>query len=93
VAGLSLRTIASQLGRAPSTISQEVKRNGGVSGYRASEADKAAWARAHRPKPCKLSVSPSLCRVVVEKFREHWAPKQIAGWLKRTYAGITRNDL
>ncbi|MGY8815965.1 MAG: IS30 family transposase, partial [Gammaproteobacteria bacterium] len=53
----------------------------------ASEADKSAWARAHRPKPCKLSVSPLLCRVVVEKLKAHWAPEQIAGWLKRTYAG------
>jgi IS30 family transposase len=87
VAGLSLRTIASQLGRAPSTISREVKRNGGVSAYRASEADKAAWARAHRPKPCKLAVTPPLRRIVVQKLREQWAPEQIAGWLKRAYAG------
>jgi IS30 family transposase len=87
VAGLSLRTIATQLGRAPSTISREVNRNGGDSAYRASDADKAAWARAHRPKPCKLSVSPRLRHVVVEKLKDHWAPEQIAGWLKRAYPG------
>jgi len=87
VAGLSLRTIASQLERAPSTISREVQRNGGLVSYRANEADHATWDRAHRPKPCKLAVTPPLRRVVVQKLREHWAPEQIAGWLKRVYAG------
>ena len=87
VCHLSLRAIANQLGRAPSTVSREVQRNGGLSQYRANEADKAAWARAHRPKPCKLAVTPPLRRVVVQKLRGHWAPEQIAGWLKRAYAG------
>ena len=48
----SLRTIARQLGRAPSTISREVRRNGGSVGYRASRSDQAAWDRALRPKLC-----------------------------------------
>jgi IS30 family transposase len=55
VAGLSIRTIASQLGRARSTVSREVIRNGGRERYRASQADEAAWQRAHHPKPCKLA--------------------------------------
>ncbi len=55
VGGLSLRTIARQLGRAPSTISREINRNDGLKRYRANQADKAAWDRAHRPKPCKLA--------------------------------------
>ncbi len=87
VANVSLRGIATQLGRAPSTVSREVQRNGGLSQYRANEADKAAWDIAHRPKPCKLAVTPPLRRVVVRKLRCHWAPEQIAGWLKRAYAG------
>jgi IS30 family transposase len=87
VAGLSLRGIASQLGRAASTISREVNRNGGLSQYRATEADKAAWERAHRPKPCKLKMYPPLRRVVVGKLRGQWSPEQIAGWLKWAYAG------
>jgi DNA-binding CsgD family transcriptional regulator len=49
VSHLSLRSIAAQLGRSPSTISREVHRNGGQEQYRASQADQAAWARAHRP--------------------------------------------
>ena len=46
----SLRSIARQLRRAPSTISREVRRNGGLAGYRATTSDKAAWNRALRPK-------------------------------------------
>jgi IS30 family transposase len=52
---LSLRSIASQLGRSPSTIGREIKRNGGYDSYRAAQADQAAWDRAGRPKRCKLA--------------------------------------
>jgi len=38
-----LRKIATQLGRAPSTISREVDRNNGRSKYRAANADEQAW--------------------------------------------------
>jgi len=82
---LSLRTIATQLGRAPSTISREVNRNGGRHSYRASQADQAAWDRAHRPKACKLVANRALARVVARKLQLEWAPEQIAGWLKHTY--------
>ncbi|MGB5178842.1 MAG: IS30 family transposase [Gammaproteobacteria bacterium] len=85
--GLSLRAIASQLERSASTISREISRNGGIKHYRASQADKAAWDRAHRPKPCKLAGNPMLQRIVARKLRSHWSPEQIAGWLKRTYLG------
>src|SRR5215469_14358031 len=43
VAGRSMRSIAASLGRAPSSISREIRRNGGCQGYRASAADQAAW--------------------------------------------------
>ncbi len=56
----SLRSIARQLGRAPSTISREVRRNGGSAAYRAAASDQAAWDRALRPKLCKLACHPSL---------------------------------
>jgi len=82
---LSLRAIATRLGRAPLTISREVNRNGGLRHYRASKADEAAWDRAHRPKPCKLASEPVLSRLVASKLRLHWSPEQIAGWLKRTH--------
>ncbi len=85
--GLSLRAIASQLERSPSTISREINRNGGLTCYRANQANKAAWERAHRPKHCKLAGSPILRCIVARKLRLYWSPEQIAGWLKRTYPG------
>jgi len=83
VSDLSLRAIATQLGRSPSTISREINRNGGLKHYRASQADQAAWDRAHRPKPCKLAVNPALRCIVARKLRSNWSPDQIAGWLQR----------
>eukprot|EP01037_Dinobryon_pediforme_P005061 gene5061-5110_t len=58
--GDSIRSIATRLGRAPSTISREIKRNGDCDGYRANQADEAAWGRARRPKRCKLSENRAL---------------------------------
>ena len=80
--GLSIRAVALNLTRPPSTISREVARNGGRSAYRATAADKRALLSAKRPKACKLSMSPCLRRRVVEKLRRRWSPEQIAGWLK-----------
>jgi IS30 family transposase len=85
VAGHSLRTIAQALGRSPSTVSREVDRNDGRSEYRASRADQAAWDRALRPKRCKLVENRALARIVANKLKRLWSPKQIAGWLKRHY--------
>ncbi|AHX13004.1 integrase [Dyella jiangningensis] len=85
VAGHGIRAIALSLQRAPSTISREIARNGGPLAYRASQADEAAWARARRPKLCKLATHRGLARWVAARLRLHWAPQQIAGWLKHCY--------
>jgi IS30 family transposase len=85
VEGRSIRSIAARLGRAPSTVSREIKRNGGQLDYRAVEADSAAWDRALRPKHCKLVENIALARIVTDKLRLLWSPEQIAGWLKHTY--------
>jgi IS30 family transposase len=85
VTGRSIRTIATRLGRAPSTVSREIRRNGGQGCYRAAPAEQAAWDRAHRPKSCKLAENRALARVVTDKLRLQWSPEQIAGWLKHTY--------
>jgi IS30 family transposase len=85
VSGRSLRSIAASLNRAPSTISREINRNGDRQQYRANVADQAAWDRAHRPKTCKLTRNPALARIVASKLQLEWSPRQIAGWLKRTY--------
>ena len=83
--GHSIRSIAARIGRAPSTVSREVKRNGGRVGYRANRADGAALERAHRPKRCKLTENRALASIVTDKLRLLWSPEQIAGWLKHTY--------
>jgi IS30 family transposase len=85
VAGESIRSVAARLGRAPSTISRELKRNGGRESYRAAQADSQAWNRALRPKRCKLTRNRGLARLVADKLRMLWSPAQIAGWLKHTY--------
>lgn len=85
VAGCSIRSIAASLGRAPSTISRELSRNGGERLYRAGRADQAAGDRARRPKACKLSQNRTLARLVAGKLQLEWSPQQVAGWLKRAY--------
>jgi IS30 family transposase len=84
-AGLSIRAIAAGLGRSPSTVSREVAANGGPRRYRAARADREAWARASRPKACKLAASPGLRDIVEDKLQRRWSPQQIAGWLRLTF--------
>ncbi len=81
----SIREIAKKISRAPSTVSREIRRHGGLTNYRAAKADKKAWDNALRPKACKLSQNPTLCKIIAEKMHRGWSPEQIAGWLKRNY--------
>lgn len=81
----SIRQIAAQLGRAPSTVSREITRHGGAYTYRAAEADAQASQRARRPKLCRLARHLMLQRVVARKLTLDWSPEQIAGWLKREF--------
>jgi len=84
-AGELLCVIAVRLGRAPSTISRELARNGGRVGYRARRADQLAWQRARRPQACKLAANETLRAEVEDKLVLRWSPQQISGWLKHTY--------
>jgi IS30 family transposase len=84
-AGESLRAVAARLGRAASTVSRELARNGGSGRYRAHRADRKAWQRARRPKLSKLADHLELRAVVEEKLADWWSPQQIARWLRRTY--------
>ena len=79
--------MARLLGRSASTVSRELSRNGGYDGYRAALADETAWARARRPKRCKLATSARLRQAVASKLRLNWSPEQVAGWLKRAHPG------
>jgi len=83
----SARSMARLLGRSASTVSRELSRNGGYDGYRAALADETAWARARRPKRCKLASSARLRQAVASKLRLNWSPEQVAGWLKRAHPG------
>ena len=86
-AGSSFRTIARDLDRVVSTVSQEVARHGGRSCYRAAPADWSAWEAARRPKACRLARNRPLQKIVAAKLKEDWSPQQIAGWLNAQYPG------
>src|SRR5437868_15496784 len=70
-----------------------MSRNGGYDRYRAALADESAWARARRPKCCKLANSPRLRQAVAGKVRFGWSPGQIGGWAKRTHPVDGRNQV
>ena len=84
-AGQSIRQIALGLERAPSTVSREIGRNGGRQRYRANRAERSAWERALRPKPCRLAHHRELRWQVARKLALQWSPEQISGWLKRQF--------
>ncbi|HYL90248.1 MAG TPA: IS30 family transposase [Burkholderiales bacterium] len=83
--GLSIREIGRRLGRAASTVSREICRNGGAAGYRATEADAYAWRRAQRPQPCLLARRRRLRNWVAQHLELDWSPRQIAIGLQRTF--------
>lgn len=84
-AGCSMREIAGHLRRAPSSISREIARHGGVQRYRGVIADERAWKRARRPRPCLLAYHEPLRQLVTQKLLIDWSPQQISGWLKNAY--------
>lgn len=84
-ADLPMRRIAAQLGKAASTVSREIRRNGGRCHYRAAEAEAAAWQRAQRPKRCLLRQNRRLCRYVAQGLRQQWSPQQIADRVERDH--------
>ena len=79
----SARSMAMRLGRSASTVAREISRNGGYDRYRASQADETAWARARRPKRCKLADNPQLRETVAEEC----TPRRWGA------SGVPRNDL
>jgi transposase, IS30 family len=82
-AGDSLRAIARRLGRAPSTVSREVRANGGPKRYQGWRAHRRASDRARRPKVAKLAGCARL-RAQVETWlaEELWSPGQISAQLR-----------
>jgi transposase, IS30 family len=84
---LPLREIARRLGRSPSTVSREVRRNslGGI--YRAHLAGREARERARRPKPAKLAVNDELREWVLQKLEKNWSPEEISHRLRVEFPG------
>jgi IS30 family transposase len=81
-AGESVRQIADRLGRAPSTISREVHRNGGRVEYRGHRAQAAARIRERRPRPTRLARNARLRAEVERMLRLRWSPVQISRRLR-----------
>ena len=79
------RAIATRIGRAPSTVSREIKRHGGRSSYRATDADTLAWESGLRPQPCALALNGTLRNIVASRLGLDWSPEQVAAWLKLRY--------
>ncbi len=87
-AGETVRAIAARLGRAPSTVSREIRRNSrGRRHYRALAAQGQAQWRAARPKTAKLAGNAVLRAWVQEKLEQRWSPEQISVMLKREFPG------
>jgi transposase, IS30 family len=81
--GQSVRSIAAAIGRAPSTVSRELRRNTDrLGGYRATTAHALAYARASRPKTAKLVSNLVLRGKVEADLAKKYSPEQIAGRLK-----------
>jgi transposase, IS30 family len=83
--GWSYRRIGDAIGRHASTVYREVNANGGRGGYRPLAADRAAQARARRPKPTKLSANPRLREKVTRDLERLWSPQQIAQRLRTEF--------
>jgi IS30 family transposase len=81
-AGESVRQIARRLGRSPSTVSREVRRNGGRDEYRGHRAQAAARVRERRPRPPRLARDPRLRAEVERMLGLRWSPAQIAHRLR-----------
>jgi IS30 family transposase len=85
-AGLSVRQIADQLGRAPSTVSRELRRNAiGSRGYRPFEAHRRATARRARHHQRRVETNPELRQLVRELLLQRWSPQQVSRHLRREF--------
>jgi IS30 family transposase len=87
-AGVSIRQIAAQLGRAPSTISRELRRNAsGSGGYRPFEAHRRAAARRARSHRRRVEVNGELRQLVAELLAQRCIPQQISRHLRLRFPG------
>lgn len=84
--GSSIRQIASMLGRAPSTISRELRRNAvGRGGYLPHTAHRVSVKRRERPREARLTAPGPLRDYVQAKLSRRWSPEQISHRLRRDF--------
>ncbi len=85
--GVSIRQIARQLGRAPSTISRELVRNRSsqTTRYTPNVAQRLADERLARPSTSKIDDNPTLRALIEQQLAQRWSPEQISRWLRATY--------
>jgi len=95
--GLSYREAGRRLGRAHTTLAREIARHGIRTAtsrrYDPAQADRRAWARARRPKRCRLAQHAPLRAVVAAKLGLDWSPTQISAWLRVTYPDVAAMQL
>ncbi len=85
--GLSLRAIAGRLGRAPSTISRELRRNAPAGrGYQPFDAHRRATARRARHHRRRVDTNEELSSAVTELLLQRWSPQQISRHLRLRFA-------
>jgi len=84
----TMRAIGKEINRSASTISREIMRNSGKSGYRAFSASQRAKTAAslRREGKSKIAQRESLRRYVLEKLREEWSPGEISRRIKIEYS-------
>jgi transposase, IS30 family len=93
-AKLTIRGIAARLGRAPSTVSREIRRNSDLDGrYRPHHAEQAARLRVCKPRKRRVAVDVGLAEVVARLLAKRWSPEQIAHELRLMFAGERRRWL
>ena len=78
-AGHSQKEIAEVLGRSPSTIIRELRRNKGLKGYRPEQAHRLAQNR--KKERDRTRIPKSTWARVEQLLREDWSPEQVSGWL------------
>jgi IS30 family transposase len=87
-AKMTVRGIARRLGRSPSTISREIRRNRDPDGrYRPHHAEHTARARAGKPRQRRVAVDVVLADVVARLLAKRWSPEQVAHELRERFAG------